>query len=167
LQHWLVANYQRIKGVDNVVSGFSGGHIENPTSELVYESNTGYAETIQINFDPEIITYRELLEIFFVMHDPTTLNRQGNDIGDEYRSMIFYHNEQQKEVAENMVSSFAAKLWGDPIVTQIVSFEKFWPASNEHQNFYNNNPNVGYCQFVINPKVQKLRQKFAEKLLPA
>jgi peptide-methionine (S)-S-oxide reductase len=163
--YWcLEAFYQRVKGVESVVSGYSGGHVDNPTTDRVYMGNTGHAEVVQVTFDPKIISYRELLEIFFVMHNPTTLNRQDHDVGDEYRSIILYHDEEQKQVAEEMVKNFAASLWPDPIVTQVVPFEKLWPADEYMQNFYNNNPNVGYCQVIIDPKIQKLRQKFAAKL---
>ncbi len=163
--YWcLEAYYQRVKGVEKVVSGFSGGHVDNPTQDRVYMGNTGHAEVVQITFDPSSITYRELIEIFYVMHDPTTLNRQGHDVGDEYRSVIFYHDEEQQRAAEEVTKDFAAKLWADPIVTQIVPFEKFWPADNYMQNFYNNNPQVGYCQIIIEPKIQKLRREFAAKL---
>jgi len=163
--YWcLEAFYQRVKGVEAVMSGYSGGHVDNPTTDRVYMGNTGHAEVVQVTFDPKIISYRELLEIFFVMHNPTTLNRQDHDVGDEYRSIILYHDEQQKQVAEETAKNFAGGLWPDPIVTQIVAFEKFWPADEYMQNFYNNNPNVGYCQVIIDPKIQKLRQKFAAKL---
>jgi peptide-methionine (S)-S-oxide reductase len=163
--YWcLEAFYQLINGVSSVVSGYSGGHTENPTSQQVYAGNTGHAEVVQLTFDPSTISYREILEIFFTMHDPTTLNRQGNDVGDEYRSVVFYHSNEQKQIAEEMAAGFAATLWDNPIVTQILSFEKFWPADEDMQNFYNDNPEVGYCQVIINPKVQKLRQKFAQKI---
>src|ERR1700677_3348693 len=119
--YWcLEAFYQRINGINSVISGYSGGHTENPTAELVYQGNTGYAEVVQLHFDPNIISYREILEIFFVMHDPTTLNRQGNDIGDEYRSVIFYHDEKQKNTIEDTIINYAAPLWKNPIVTQVV-----------------------------------------------
>lgn len=163
--YWcLEAFYQRVEGVNKVTSGYSGGNVENPTPERVYQGDTGHAEVVQLEFDPAIITYHELLEIFFVMHDPTTLNRQGNDIGDEYRSVIFYHDETQRQTAEDAATGFAATLWPDPIVTQIAPLVKFWPADEYMQNYYNKNPNVGYCQVVIDPKIQKLRQKFASKL---
>ncbi len=163
--YWcLEAFYQRVRGVDSVVSGYSGGHVDNPTTQRVYQGDTGHAEVVQLSFDPLVISYNELLEIFFVMHDPTTLNRQGPDVGDEYRSAIFYHSDEQKRVAEDMTRNFAAKLWPDPIVTQIVPFQKFWPAEDDMQDFYNNNRGVGYCQVIIDPKIQKLRQKFAAKL---
>ncbi len=160
----LEAFYQRVQGVTSVTSGYSGGHVDNPTTERVYRGDTGHAEVIQLEFDPSVISYEEILEIFYVMHDPTTLNRQGNDVGDEYRSVIFYHDEAQKKIAEAVTANFAAKSWSDPIVTQIVPFEKFWVADEYNQNFYDNNPSVGYCQVVIDPKIQKLRQKFAAKL---
>lgn len=166
--YWcLEAFYQRVKGVSRVVSGYSGGHLDQPTPEQVYSGNTGHAEVVQLTFDPKIISYRELLEIFFVMHDPTTLNRQGNDVGEEYRSVIFYHDQEQKRIAEAMAGGFAANLWPDPVVTQIVAFDKFWPAADYMQDFYNKNPGAGYCQVIIDPKIQKLRQKFAAKLIPA
>ena len=162
--YWcLEAFYQRIKGIESVVSGFSGGHVDNPTTRRVYEGDTGHAEVVQLEFDPKIITYREILEIFFVMHDPTTLNRQGNDVGDEYRSVIFYHDQGQAATAKDTAENFAAELWPDPVVTEIKPFEKFWAAEDEMQNFYNDNPTVGYCMMVIDPKIQKLRQKFAAK----
>lgn len=160
----LDAYYRRVKGVLSVVSGYSGGHIDNPTTERVYRGDTGHAEVVQVTFNQDIITYEELLRIFFVMHDPTTLNRQGHDIGDEYRSVIFYHDAAQKQIAETVIKDFAAPLYSDPIVTQLVPFEVFWPAGKDHQNFYDNNPDSGYCLMVIDPKIQKLRQKFAEKL---
>jgi peptide-methionine (S)-S-oxide reductase len=162
----LEAFYQRINGIEKVESGYSGGQIDNPTSEQVYAGNSGHAEVVQLTFNPELLSYREILEIFFVMHDPTTLNRQGNDVGDHYRSVIFYHNADQKLQAEDMASNFATTLWKDQIVTQIVPFDKFWPAGPEHQEYYNRNPYAGYCQIIINPKIQKLRQEFASKLKP-
>lgn len=163
--YWcLEAFYQRIYGVDSVMSGYSGGHVDNPTSEQVYTGTTGHAEVVQLTFDPGVITYKEILEIYFVMHDPTTLNRQGNDVGEHYRSVIFFHDKTQKDVAEDLKSGFAAQLWQDPIVTQIVEFTKFWPADETMQEFYNKNPGAGYCQAIIDPKIQKLRQAFAAKL---
>lgn len=164
--YWcLEAFYQRVRGVSSVVSGYSGGHVDNPTADRVYEGDTGHAEVVQVTFDPSVISYKEILEIFFVMHDPTTLNRQGNDVGDEYRSVIFYHDDEQKKIAEDMMRNFAAPLYPDPIVTELKPLEKFWPADNYMQNYYNNNPNAGYCMVVIDPKIQKLRQKFAQYLV--
>jgi len=162
----LEAIYQRTQGVNSVVSGYSGGHTDSPTAGQVYHGDTGHAEVVQLNFDPKTIGYRDLLEIFFVMHDPTTLNRQDYDVGDEYRSVIFYHNEEQHATAEDMVKNFAPTLWKDPVVTQVVALDKFWPASDDMQDFYDKNPYVGYCQAIIDPKIQKLRQKFAAKLKP-
>lgn len=163
--YWcLEAFYQRVKGVINVESGYSAGTTENPTAREVYKGTTGHAEVVQITFNPALISYTEILEIFFVMHDPTTLNRQGNDVGDEYRSIILYHSDTQKNTAQEMISSFATKLYKDPVVTELLPFEKFWPAEANMQNFYNQNPTNGYCMMVIDPKIQKLRQKFAAKL---
>ena len=163
--YWcLEAFYQRVEGVTKVTSGYSGGNVANPTAERVYEGNTGHAEVVQLEFDPQLISYREILEIFYVMHDPTTLNRQGNDVGEIYRSVIFYHNNQQQRIALEVTKTFAKPLWPDPIVTLIEPLQTFWPADNYMQNYYNQNPNAGYCQVVIEPKIQKLRQKFAAKL---
>ncbi len=163
--YWcLEAFYQRINGITKVTSGYSGGNVDNPTSSRVYEGDTGHAEVVQLEFDADIISYQEILEIFFVMHDPTTLNRQGNDVGDEYRSIIFYHDEQQHDIARDIIQNYAAPLWSDPIVTQVEPFDTFWPADESMQDYYNRNPNAGYCQVVIDPKIQKLRQKFAAKL---
>ncbi len=163
--YWcLEAFYQRINGVESVVSGYSGGHQKNPTSEQVYTMTTGHAEVVQLTFDPEVISYKEILEIFFAMHDPTTLNHQGPDVGEVYRSVIFYHDETQKKIAQNMIKNFAPTLYKDPTVTELTMYVQFWPADEHSQNFYNNNPNQGYCQVVIDPKIQKLRAKFANKL---
>lgn len=163
--YWcLEAFFQRVRGVESVVSGYSGGTVDNPTIYQVYSGTTGHAEVVQLQFDPSVISYRDILEIFFTMHDPTTLNRQGYDIGDEYRSVVFYHSPEQQKVAQEMIDGFAADLWDDPVVTQLVAFEQFWPADESAQDFYNRNPNAGYCQVVINPKVQKLRKKFGAKL---
>lgn len=165
--YWcLEAIYQRVNGVVDVNSGYSGGHVDNPHTQDVYSGTTGHAEVVQIEFDPSVISYKEMLEIFFVMHDPTTLNRQGNDVGDWYRSVIFYHDASQQEIAEDMRDRFAAKLWSDPIMTQIAPLTKFWPAGPEAKDFYNRNPYAGYCQVIIDPKISKLRQKFAAKLKP-
>ncbi len=135
--------------------------------DQVYAGNTGHAEVVQITFDPAVISYRELLEIFFVMHDPTTVDRQGNDVGDEYRSVIFYESPEQQATAQDMIDHFAADLWPDPVVTQLVPLEKFWPADQANQDYFAKNPDKGYCQVIINPKIGKLRAKFASKLKPA
>lgn len=158
------AIYKQVKGVKVVISGYSGGHYNNPTDRDIYYNDTGHAEVVQIEFDPKVISYRDILEIFYTMHDPTTLNRQGNDVGEHYRSVIFYHDEQQREIAQDMTKNFAPTLWDDPIVTQIVPYDKFWPAADYHQDFYTKNTNNGYCQIIINPKLQKFRQKYANRL---
>ncbi|HET6924458.1 MAG TPA: peptide-methionine (S)-S-oxide reductase MsrA [Candidatus Saccharimonadales bacterium] len=163
--YWcLDAFYRRIEGVEKVVSGYSGGHVDNPTMARVYEGDTGHAEVVQVTFDPSIISYREILEIFFAMHDPTTLNRQGNDVGDEYRSVIFYHSGGQKVVAEDMIRNFAPTLYKDPVVTQLEPLTMFWPADEANQDYFAKNPGAGYCMVVIDPKIRKLRQKFAARL---
>lgn len=158
------AIYKEVEGVESVVSGYSGGNLENPTDQDVYYKNTGHAEVVQVTFDPDVISYRDILEIFFSFHDPTTLNRQGNDVGEHYRSVIFYHDTEQKQTAEDIKTNFAPTLWKDPIVTQIEPFEKFWPAADYHQDFYNKNTNTGYCQIIINPKLAKFREKYAKRL---
>jgi len=166
--YWcLEAFYQRIRGIEKVESGYSGGHVDNPSVEQVYQGNTGHAEVVQLTFDPSVITYREILEIFFVMHDPTTLNRQGHDVGEEYRSIILYHDDEQMQIAEDMITNFAPTLYKDPVVTQLVPFEKFWITEESMQDYYNRNPNAGYCMVVIDPKIHKLRKEFASKLKPA
>ncbi len=161
----LEAVYDEVKGVISVESGYSGGHVENPTYEEVCTGSTGHAEVVQIHYDPKIISFKELLEIFFTIHDPTTLNRQGNDIGTQYRSIILYHDEEQKKIAVETIKAFnEAKIWKNPIVTEVVPFKKFYRAEEYHQKYYKRNPNQGYCKFVIEPKVAKFRQKYLDKL---
>lgn len=163
--YWcLDAIYRRLNGVVSVSSGYSGGHVDNPTVDQVYAGGTGHAEVVQVEFDPNVVTYREILEIFFVMHDPTTLNRQGPDVGEIYRSVIFYHSDEQKETAQDMIKNYVPTLWKDPIVTELQPFKAFWPAEEYMQEYYEKNPSQAYCQIVIDPKIQKLRQKFAAKL---
>lgn len=156
--------YLQIKGVEKVVSGYSGGSLANPSVEDVYRGGTGHAEVVQVTFDPSVISYREILEVFFVMHDPTTLNRQGHDIGEIYRSVIFYDDDSQRQIAEEMIKNFAAALYQDPIVTKLEKLDKFYPAEDYMQDYYAKNPSAGYCLAVINPKITKLRQKFADRL---
>ncbi|HSX05012.1 MAG TPA: peptide-methionine (S)-S-oxide reductase MsrA [Candidatus Saccharimonadales bacterium] len=163
----LDAFYRRIAGVMRVESGYSGGRTAHPTMAEVYGGKSGHAEVAQVTFDSKKITYREILEIFFVMHDPTTLNRQNYDVGEEYRSIILYHDDKQHAVAEDMKANFAPELYKDPIVTQIVPLEKFWPAEADQQDFYAKNPYVGYCQVIIDPKIAKLRSKFAKRFKEA
>ncbi|MCW5962344.1 MAG: peptide-methionine (S)-S-oxide reductase MsrA [Pyrinomonadaceae bacterium] len=157
--------FDSVIGVEEVVSGYSGGHKENPTYEEVCSDSTGHAEVIQIKFDPETISYEEILEIFFGTHDPTTLNRQGNDIGSSYRSAIFYHSPQQKEIAEKVIKTLTDDdVFGKPIVTEVTELSNFYPAESYHQNYFANNPNQPYCAAVVAPKLGKFRQKFADKL---
>lgn len=159
------AIFERVKGVSSVVSGYSGGSVANPTYKEVCDGTTGHAECTQITFDPAVISYDELLEIFWKMHDPTTLNRQGNDVGTQYRSVIFYHNDDQKQKAEYYKKKLNdEKIWDKPIVTEITKFEKFYPAEDYHQEYYENNPNQGYCAYVITPKVEKFEKIFKDKL---
>ena len=163
---WCVeAVFQQLEGVEKVVSGYSGGTLDNPTYEEVCTGTTGHAEACQITYDPRKISYDELLEVFWKTHDPTTTNRQGSDVGTQYRSAVFYHNEEQKRLAEGYKAKLEAEhIWTRPIVTEIVPFEKFWPAENYHQNYFNNNPGKGYCMLVINPKVEKFRKVFKDRL---
>lgn len=161
---WCVeAIYQDLKGVLKVESGYSGGHIDNPTYREVCSGLTGHAEVINVTFDPAVISFKEVLEIFFTFHDPTTLNRQGADSGTQYRSAIFYHSPEQKTTAEAVKQSMQS-VWDDPIVTEITAFEKFYKAEQYHQNYYKDNPNQPYCSIVIAPKVKKFRQQYQEKL---
>lgn len=161
----LEAVYDDLRGVTDVVSGYAGGHIPNPTYEQVCTKKTGHAEVIQVTFDPSIISYRELLEVFFTIHDPTTLNRQGNDVGPQYRSAIFYHDEAQKKFAEQVLHETEnAKIWDNPIVTEIKALDTFYPAEDYHQEYFKNHPNAIYCQLVIAPKVAKFRKMYLEKL---
>jgi len=159
------AIFERLNGVVKVESGYAGGTVENPTYEEVCTGKTGHAEVTQITYDPKIITYDELLEVFWKTHDPTTLNRQGNDVGTQYRSVIFYHNEEQKELAENYKKELdKSGAWDNPIVTEISPVTNFYPAEGYHQDYYENNPNQGYCAFVIAPKVDKFEKVFKDKL---
>lgn len=164
----LEAVYDQLKGVQDVVSGYAGGHLDNPTYQQVCTGATGHAEVVQITFDPAVITYRDLLDVFFTIHDPTTLNRQGADVGPQYRSVIFYHSPEQKAIAEQTIREFdQAGLWSNPIVTQVAPFEKFYPAEDYHQEYFARNPQQGYCRVVIAPKVAKFRQKFFRRLKDA
>jgi peptide-methionine (S)-S-oxide reductase len=156
------AVFKRLKGVEEVISGYSGGRTANPTYEEVSGGDTGHAEAIQIKFDPKIISYEQLLEIFFKLHDPTTLNQQGADIGEQYRSAIFYHSEKQKETAEKVIEQFEKdKVYDDPMVTEVTPFTNFYEAEDYHQDYYNQNRSSNsYCRIVIDPKIQKLYKDF-------
>jgi peptide-methionine (S)-S-oxide reductase len=159
------AVFQRLKGVVKVESGYSGGSVPNPTYEAVCTGKTGHAECTQIYFDPKIISFKELLEVFWKTHDPTTLNKQGADVGTQYRSVIFYHNEEQKLLAEKYKHELdSANIWNDPVVTEISPLKIFYKAEDYHQNYYNQNGNQPYCSFVITPKIEKFKKVFAEKL---
>lgn len=159
------AVYLELKGVINVKPGYSGGHVKNPSYKEVCAETTGHAEVVQITFDPEIVSFTEILEVFFMTHDPTTLNRQGNDVGTQYRSAVFYHSEKQKQTAEEIIQLFGEeKVYDNPIVTEVTEFDKFYSAEDYHVNYFARNKNQGYCQFVVAPKVEKFRKIFKDKL---
>jgi len=163
---WCVeAAFLQLVGVESVVSGYMGGKRPNPTYEQVCAGVTGHVEVAEITFDPAKISYRDLLEVFFTAHDPTTLNRQGNDVGEQYRSVIFYLNGEQKKTAEDVIAEFTREqVFDKPIVTAVEPAQTFWPAENYHQNYYANNPYQPYCMFAVAPKVKKVRQKFAARV---
>lgn len=163
---WCVeAVFQRLDGVVSVVSGYSGGDVENPTYEQVCTGTTGHAEACQIKFDPKKISYKDLLEVFWKTHDPTTLNRQGEDVGTQYRSVIFFHTDEQRKLAEEYKRKLdEAGVFDKPIVTEITPFKNFYPAEDYHQNYFNTNPNKPYCRLVIAPKVEKFEKVFKDKL---
>jgi peptide-methionine (S)-S-oxide reductase len=159
------AVFQRMNGVEKVVSGYAGGHIDNPTYHQVCGGDTGHAEVVQVHYDPSKVSYEQLLEVFWKTHDPTTLNRQGNDFGTQYRSVIFYHTDEQKKLAEDYKKKLEdAKIWEDPIVTEISPYTNFYSAEDYHQNYYNDNRAQPYCSYVIRPKIEKLEKVFAERL---
>jgi peptide-methionine (S)-S-oxide reductase len=161
----LEAVYDQLRGVTDVVSGYSGGQVPHPSYEQVCGGRTGHAEVVQVTFDPSVITFRQILEVFFTIHDPTTLNRQGADVGPQYRSAIFYHSEEQKAMAEQVIADLTFKgLWSRKVVTEVTPFEEFYPAEAYHQEYFARNPNQGYCQFVIAPKVAKFRKEYLANL---
>lgn len=163
---WCIeAVFREIDGVEDVVSGYTGGASLDPTYEQVCSGKTGHAEAVQVTFNPSRISYREILEIFFSVHDPTTLNRQGADVGTQYRSAIFYHNDRQRAVAVQLIGEFdRAGLWGQPIVTQIAPLDRFYHAEDYHQQYFARHPEQAYCQIVISPKVSSLRKQWAKRL---
>jgi len=163
---WCVeAIFDDLQGVEDVVSGYSGGKTENPTYHQVCSEDTGHAEVVQIRFDPEQLSFEDLLKVYFTVHDPTTLNRQGNDIGSSYRSAIFYHSEEQKRTAEKVIAELTAEgIFDSPIVTEVTAFDKFWPAEGYHQEYFANNPSQPYCAAVVAPKVAKFRKKYIDRL---
>jgi peptide-methionine (S)-S-oxide reductase len=162
----LEAIFDDLKGVTDVVSGYSGGRVANPSYQMVCSGTTGHAEVVQVTFDPLVISYSDLLRIFFTIHDPTTLNRQGADIGTQYRSVVFYHDDAQKQTAEQVISEIeAAKIWEHSIVTQLLPFEAFYPAEDYHQEYFVHNLSQPYCQVVIAPKVAKFRKHYQDRLI--
>jgi peptide-methionine (S)-S-oxide reductase len=161
----LEAVFQEVEGVRSVMPGYAGGITEDPTYDQVCTGRTGHAESVQVVFDPAVISYRDILEIFLSVHDPTTLNRQGADVGTQYRSAVFYHDECQRAIAGEVIGELEkAGVWGKPIVTQVVPLEKFYPAEDYHRDYYKKHPEQGYCRMVISPKVSNFRQKWASRL---
>lgn len=161
----LEAVYELLRGVEKIEPGYSGGHVPNPSYDQVCTGTTGHAEVVQVTFDPDVISFRELLDVFFTIHDPTTLNRQGMDVGTQYRSAIFYHSPEQEETAKQVIAQLEAeKLWDQPVVTEVTSFEVFYPAEEYHREYYRRNPSQGYCRAVIAPKVAKARKVFLDRL---
>jgi peptide-methionine (S)-S-oxide reductase len=161
----LEAVFVELEGVEQVISGYAGGTVPNPTYRAVCTGTTGHAEVAQVTYDPAVISYQEILQVFFATHDPTTLNRQGADVGTQYRSAIYYHNVQQKETAESVIAELnEAGIWPDPIVTEVAPLETFYPAEDYHQDYYKYNSQQPYCQVVITPKLAKFRKAFAKKL---
>lgn len=159
------AIFKRLKGVEDVVPGYAGGNRKNSTYEQIHSGATGHAESVQITFDPQVISYKKLLEVFFKLHDPTTLNQQGNDVGPEYRSVVFYHDEKQKETAQNLIHDLEnSGVYTESIVTEIVPYTTFYPAEPEQREFYERNPSSSYCMFVIDPKIQKLMSNYKEEV---
>jgi peptide-methionine (S)-S-oxide reductase len=161
----LEAVFEQLRGVEKVESGYAGGAVPNPTYHQVCTGTTGHAEVVQVTFDPEVISFREILDVFFATHDPTTLNRQGPDVGTQYRSAVFYHSPQQKQIAEQRIAELnAAGIWDAPLVTEVVSLEGFYRAEDYHQEYFRNNPAQPYCLAVVSPKVAKFRKQFAARL---
>jgi peptide-methionine (S)-S-oxide reductase len=161
----LEAVYNQMEGVSSAISGYMGGHVDGPTYQDVCGGRTGHVEVVQVTFDSDITTYREILEVFFAIHDPTSMDRQGNDSGPQYRSVIFYHDEQQRGIAEAMIHELdGEKVWSRPIVTEVRAAPVFYPAEDYHQDYFKNNPQQPYCSYVVAPKVKKFREKFTAKL---
>jgi peptide-methionine (S)-S-oxide reductase len=161
----LEAVYLELRGVEKVESGYSGGDVPNPTYRQVCSETTGHAEVVQVTFDPDEVSYRDILDVYFTIHDPTTLNRQGADVGTQYRSVIFYHTEEQKRVAEEVISDLETEgIWNSPIVTEVAPFDEFYVAEDYHQNYFRNNGFQPYCQVIIAPKVAKFRKQHLERL---
>jgi peptide-methionine (S)-S-oxide reductase len=161
----LEAVYQELEGVISVTSGYMGGHVDNPAYDQVCGGGTGHVEVTQLVFDPAVVGFRDILEVFFTIHDPTSLDRQGNDVGPQYRSAIFYHSEEQKRVAEEEIEEINLEgIWSKPIVTEVRQAETFYPAEDYHQEYFSNHPNQPYCSYIVAPKVKKFREKFAARM---
>lgn len=161
----LEAISEQLKGVEKVQSGYTAGRKKDPTYEEVCSGMTGHAEAVNVTFDPTVISFKDLLEVFFTIHDPTTLNRQGPDVGTQYRSGVYYHDNKQKKTTEEVIKAFdKKKIWANPIVTEVAPFKTFYAAEDYHSQYYRNNPNQSYCRFVIEPKVSKFRKKFVDRL---
>ncbi|MBC8171602.1 MAG: peptide-methionine (S)-S-oxide reductase MsrA [Anaerolineae bacterium] len=161
----LEAVFDDLKGVEDVVSGYAGGHIKNPSYKAICTGQTGHAEVIQIQFNPQVISYKEVLKVFFAIHDPTTLNRQGADVGTQYRSAVFYHTPEQQQIAQQIIQELETlQLWDNPIVTEVTAINEYYPAEDYHQEYFARNPEQGYCQFVVAPKVAKFRKEYLAQL---
>lgn len=164
----LEAIYDELRGVEDVVSGYSGGSVPNPSYEMVCTGTTGHAEVVQLTFDSKVISFKQILQVFFTIHDPTTLNRQGPDVGTQYRSAVFYHSPEQKATAEELIAELeASRVWDHPIVTMVTPFEVFYPAESHHQEYFRRNPDQAYCRIVIVPKVAKFRKRYLDELKKA
>jgi peptide-methionine (S)-S-oxide reductase len=165
---WCVeAAFEEIEGIETVTSGYAGGHTDDPSYREVCSGNTGHAEVVRLEYDPDVLGYEELLEVFFTIHDPTQLNRQGPDVGSQYRSIILYHDDEQRELAESYIEALGEEGgYDDPIVTEVVPLEQFWRAEEKHQDYFAKNPNDAYCSMHAQPKVEKVRERFREKVKP-
>jgi peptide-methionine (S)-S-oxide reductase len=161
----LEAVYQELRGVEKVESGYSGGHVLNPTYRAVCSETTGHAEVVQVTFDPSVVSYKDILEVYFTIHDPTTLNRQGADVGTQYRSVIFFHDDEQRAVAERVISDLESEgIWSEPIVTEVAPFDEFYAAEDYHQNYFRNNGFQPYCQVIVEQKVAKFHKQKLDRL---
>ncbi|MBT0585879.1 peptide-methionine (S)-S-oxide reductase MsrA [Alteromonas oceanisediminis] len=163
---WCIESaFNSVKGVQSALSGYAGGSVENPSYEAVCSGNTGHAEVVRVNFDADVISFRSILEIFFALHNPTQLGRQGNDVGSQYRSAVFYHSEEQKEAAETIIAEIEAQqIWSDPVVTEVVPLNNYYEAEAYHQDYFSNNPQNTYCNMVVAPKLAKFKKTFAQNL---
>lgn len=163
---WCIESaFNKVKGIESAFSGYAGGHTENPTYKAVCSGDTGHAEVVRVNFDSDIISFRDVLEIFFALHDPSQLNRQGNDVGTQYRSAIFYHNDEQQRIAQDIIAEMTKdEMWPEPIVTEVAPLSQYYEAESYHQDYFNNNPQNQYCAMVVGPKLAKFKKNFASRL---